>query len=165
MEDGVVKEYMRTLAGLSEEELDVALNQANKENNTNFAPAPGVIYNIAMEIRGGSWAEIDNSPCDYSSTWLEDDEWKALKQKVDAQAREKAHPMRPEGTKDLAQRREEFFRSPAQMEKWAAQREYLMARYLSQDLNDGLVRHPSEIAAIKASRLRLRKGKPARTGS
>lgn len=152
VEDGALKEYMRTLAGLTEEELEISLGKANKENKTNFAPSPGVIYDIAMEMRGGGWAEIDNSPCEYDKTWLENPEWKALKATVAKQAQEKHRPMLPEGTKDLAERREEFFRSPAQMAKWAAQREYLMAHYLSQDLNDGGIRSQAEIAAIKASR-------------
>lgn len=151
VEPGVLFEYCKTLGGLTEEELETALDRANRENTGKYAPTPGVIYAIGMEMRSG-WAEIDNSPCEYDKTWLEDPEWKALKATVAKQAQEKHRQMLPEGTKDLAERREEFFRSPAQMAKWAAQREYLMAHYLSQDLNDGGIRSQAEIAAIKASR-------------
>lgn len=161
VEDGLIREYANTLAGLTEEELEISLETAKRENkNPGYAPDVKIIYDIAMEMREG-WAIPDDTPCEYDSTWLEDEEWKALKGKVGILSGQKQRPLLSEGAIEQDKRRQEFYKSPEQMQKWAAQREYLMAHYLSQDLNDGNLRHPSEVAAVKASRPKSRRTKTA----
>lgn len=89
VEAGAIENYATALGGLTESELDVALDRANRENETDFAPGPGVIYEIAMEVRAGSkvqpWSEEQRRDFETPNPhpeWVEDDEWKKLKQKV-----------------------------------------------------------------------------------
>ena len=53
IDDGALEGYTSVLASLTEEEVTTAMDVANRENKTNFAPSPGCIYDLAMEIRAG----------------------------------------------------------------------------------------------------------------
>lgn len=53
VDDALLREYFRALSMLTYEELDTAISIAVREAGE-YAPAPGVIYGIAMELREGS---------------------------------------------------------------------------------------------------------------
>ena len=89
MTDELVDEYARQLEVLSESDLDMSLDLAAKENETNYAPSPGVVLAIAEEfVRGrehpaltemASWRR----PTDEErKAMIQSPEWQALKKAV-----------------------------------------------------------------------------------
>lgn len=92
VELGAVENYAKTLGVLTEEECDVAMDKANRENDTDFAPGPGVVYDIAMEMREGqahpAFKEMATwTPAGERPEWLLEPGWIALKNKLRNPAR------------------------------------------------------------------------------
>lgn len=56
IDDELLASYADVLWKLTEKELTRAITQANSENETQYAPSPGQVYGIAMEIRAGKHA-------------------------------------------------------------------------------------------------------------
>ena len=87
--DELVAEYAKVLRVLSEDDLNAALELAAKENDSNYAPSPGMVLQIAEElIRGrehpalteiASWRR----PTDEErKAMIQSPEWQALKKAV-----------------------------------------------------------------------------------
>ena len=87
--DELVAEYARVLQVLSEDDLNMALELAAKENDSNYAPSPGMVLQIAEElIRGrehpalteiASWKQ---PTAEERKAMIQSSEWQALKKAV-----------------------------------------------------------------------------------
>jgi hypothetical protein len=51
--DELVAEYVRSLKAFTETEVMTALERAKNESQGDYAPVPGVVYGIVMEMRRG----------------------------------------------------------------------------------------------------------------
>lgn len=91
MTDELVSQYAKVLADLAEADLDAALTIAAKENSTSYAPAPGVVLEIASEIIRGrqhpalaemaEWEKERMTPKERREL-VASPEWQALKKAV-----------------------------------------------------------------------------------
>lgn len=88
IDDELLAAYADVLWKLTEAELSGALETATKENDSQYAPSPGQVYQIALEMRagkhsGGALAEMAGwTPTGPKPEWIQDNEWQALKAKV-----------------------------------------------------------------------------------
>ncbi len=155
IEDGAVKGYMKALSGLTEEEMTTAMDIANRENETDYAPVPSVIYRIAMEMRDGATHEASDEMNTWEKTdtnWPEVREFLALLHEIVDKHKMEKEERYKERVKSLG-----LGQSPPT--SGYSNRE-IIDWYARQDLNNGLPRSKAEIEAIKATQPKRRKRQP-----